>query len=446
MTETSNELGNGAAVYVDMSDGMNYAYATPESREVLQAIINKLAANKAIDFFELADSKIMPLQMSHTELYNYMLNPKSYARQKAPIEKTLDKILENMQPALLMTDYEEYKGMVIEQAAYAKADFIKWLAMGYNIYFYKWDFVERGKEKHMFLTVFDDNLERLNSLVANAVQLTHADVDTYVLGSREFAYPTFSNYPNLKQGGNYHYKNSEKPSAKDGVDVVTAIIENGGPEAYVSYAQPYATATGDPGKYTTLNQLVGTFAEYYPLGVTWAGAIKNARDMQDPYIPDEARYTHLLQNIRINFGAQDGYDIKGIEVRTFNMQETMKVISYGGDSIDVKTVNSIEKPEIHMILTADMEPSEDYPAGWENIYVDLDEHFTGIANGEPFGDLLRANLCISSADPDIAKAEAFFMWPGNPSLANSVKETLTASTSSPVGRILFTYYIKAQGK
>ena len=36
----------------------------------------------------------------------------------------------------------------------------------------------------------------------------------------------------------------------------------------------------------------------------------------------------------------------------------------------------------------------------------------------------------------------FFGWEGNPSLANSIRETLTAKQCNPEGRILFSYYLK----
>lgn len=43
ITQKPNILNDGASVYVDMSDGMNYAYATPQSQALLQSVINKLA-------------------------------------------------------------------------------------------------------------------------------------------------------------------------------------------------------------------------------------------------------------------------------------------------------------------------------------------------------------------------------------------------------------------
>lgn len=96
-----------------------------------------------------------------------------------------------------------------------------------------------------------------------------------------------------------------------------------------------------------------------------------------------------------------------------------------------------------MVLTAGMQTTNALPAGWKEIFVDFDEQFNGtFMGGTSETDLLRANIVISKAIPEISNAVSFFTWDGNLSLANSVKETLTASSSNPQGRILFTYYIK----
>lgn len=439
VTEEKNLLKDGAAVYLDMSDGMNCAYASQESKAMLQAVINRLAGISAIKFLGLADEKITPIEMSHTQLYNYMLNPASYDKQKAPIEMTLKQIVENNQPSLLMSDFEEYNGGVIHKAAYAKKYFIEWLAKGFNISFYKWSFTEKGKVKNMFLAVFDDNANRLNSLVENAVKLTDPSIETYVLGSREFAYPTCSQYISLKQGGNYH-------NGK-GLDVVTAVMENGGSNDYISYAKPFASASGVPGQFAPLDNLIGAYAEYYPVGIRWSDAIANSKRMQETGVPGEDIYSHLLSNLFIDFGAQNGFTINEIEVRSFDMNESMKsvaeVMSSGG-SIDANNLSTIENPEINMFLTADMGDRLDLPRGWKEITIDFDEKFNGsFLGGHKSTDLIRANVVISRANPNISEAQAFFSWDGNPSLADSVKETLSASSSSPVGRILYTYYIKS---
>lgn len=440
-TQQSNLLGDGASVYVDMSDGMNYAYASASSKEMLEAMINKLAANSAIEFNGLADGKITPMNMSHTELFNYMLNPANFNLQQAPIEKTLAQIVEKRQPAILMTDFEEYKGGVIEQAAYAKQYFTEWLAAGYNITFYKWDFTEGGKQKHMFMAVFDDNAQRLGSLVANAVQTTAPGMESYVLGSRDFAYPTFAQYLSLKQGGNYHNEN--------GQDVVTAVMENGGPNDYISYCKPYASATGAPGQFAPLDCTVGAFAEYYPLGVKWADAMSNANMMQQPGVKPADQFKHLFSKLFVDFNAQSGYTVDAVEVRVFDMQGVMQAV---GETLEadaklkVDQLDKIDMPEINMFLTAGFAPAKQLP-GWSEVFVDFDKQFNGsFVGGIPTTDLVRANVVVSKATPNLARAKDFFGWDGNQSLANSVRETLTASTSNPQGHILFTYYFKTLGE
>ena len=432
MTHQKNLLDDGASVYFDMSDGMIDAYKSDGSKQTLQSVINKLAANSAIEFFGLANGEITSLDKSHTELYNYMLNKKSYAQHQAPIENTLKTIVEKRQPALLMTDFEEYHSGSIQRAAYAKSSFIDWLNMGYNITFYKWSFVERGKNKIMFLAVFDDNMNRLNSLIKEAVE-TNPSIETFVLGSRNYGYPTMTKYISFKQGGNYH--NSK------GNDVVTAVLEAGGTSDYICYAKTFATAEGKAGLFAPLNNLAGPFAEYYPIGVEWQSAIANSKMMQETGVPEADMFNHLLSNLYINFKAQDGYDIEKIEIRTFDMQETMKVIA-SNDTISSGELDAISKPEINEIFVADMEDSDEL-AGWKHVFVDFHTKFDGtFIGGKNSSNLLRANIVISEVSANIDKAMSFFEWDGNPSLANSVKETLQASISKPNGRILYTYYIK----
>ncbi len=428
MSAQSHILDDGASVYVDMSDGMNSAYASQDARTILQSIINKLAANNAIQFFGLADMEITPLQMSHTELYNHILNPASYDKQKAPIEKTLEKIVSENKPAVLLSDFEEYKGSVIEHAAYAKKYFIEWLAKGYKITFYKWPFVENGKEKLMFIAVFDDNADRLDSLVANAIAMANPGIPRYVLGGHDFNFPMQAAYLNVKEGGNYHNSKGE--------DAVTAVISNGGAEDYYRYSRPVATADGQGGAFLPLDSHYGAYAEYYPLGVNWADAIKNAQAYQDPGVPEDDRFTHLFSKLYIDFGAQNGYNIDEVEVRTFDMMETMKAVS---DS----TFNEVKAPEINIFLKASMEPAEGMSGSWKELFIDFDSQFDGsFSGGVDPATLIRANLVIGKVSVNIAEATDFFSWEGNPSLADSVKETLTAGSSSPEGRILYSYYLK----
>ena len=402
----SNVLNSGVSVYFDMSNGMNSAYKTEDSKKILQGVINKLADGNNVEFFGLADKKIEPMDLDITQLYNHMLNPASYTRQMAPIGKALEQIVAKKQPAVLMSDYEEYKGTVIERAAYAKKYFIEWLKAGYNITFYSWNFTEGGKDKKMFLTVFDDNTFRLSSMVENAVKLADSQTDKFVLGGRDFGFPITTNYISERQGGNYHNKNNK--------DIVTAVFEDGGSESYKKY---------------------DAFAEYYPLGVTWTDAIQNAKAMSDTEIKSDSIYTHLLSKLYVDFGSQNGYDIDGIEARVTDVQQAIRAM------VDSSATNS-EAKEVKMTFTADID-DDNAPDGQKEITVDFHERFDGtfVAGIAPT-DLFRIEIVIDEAKPEISEARDFFSWQDNPSLANSVLETLSDPACSPKGRVLYTYYLR----
>lgn len=111
------------------------------------------------------------MDLNHTQLYNYILVASNYEKQQAPIEQAIDQIVKGNKPAVLLTDFEEYNNGKIQKAAYAKRGFIDWLAKGFNITFYKWDFEEKGKEKCMFIAIFDDNANHLNSAISRDAAL-----------------------------------------------------------------------------------------------------------------------------------------------------------------------------------------------------------------------------------------------------------------------------------
>lgn len=432
-------LGDKKSVYVDMSDGMNSAYSTDESKKMLEAVINKLAAKNDVEFFGLANLEITPIkqQESHTDLYNYICNPRSYANQKAPIEETLKKIVADNNPALIMSDFEEYKGGVIEVAAYAKKYFIEWLKNGYYITFYKWAFTENGKNKWMFLAVFDDNNNRLCSEINTALTSVNPNIEKYVLGGYEFAYPTSTNYPSLKQGGNYHNAN--------GKDLITAVSENGGAEDYISYSKSLAVPGGAQGVYTRLDQSVGTFAEYYPMGLTWNDVIANIKAYEGY---EEGGFTHLLSNLYVDFEEQDGFSIEGVEARVFNLQNRMVEVAGQMENEQFSFSDNGNCQEVNEVLQAGMTPAGyDNAANGAHLYVDLHDKFNGKFPGNvASSSLLQVDLVVSKASADLSKAQNFFSWEGNACLANSVKETLQAETSSPVGRTVYTYYIKTLGE
>ncbi|MDE6078894.1 MAG: hypothetical protein K2G35_02390 [Duncaniella sp.] len=406
----------GADVYFDMSDGMNCAFspatATPTCQQILKSLINKLASDKNT-FYRLAQLKITPLEMPFTEVYNYLLDKKNYSNQMAPIEKTLDAINTSGKPAVLITDYEEYKGERIEKGAYAKKMFTEWLAKGFDIYFYKWGFEEYGKQKYLFVTVFDDATAQLNKQVEQALSDVDPSISKFVVAGREFDYPvTPDDTPGRKvyltpvKGGNYH--------GDKNIDNVSNVLEDGSSEAYA--------------RFESLR------TEYYPLGVDWQNASQNAITFSDSNVPDSLRYSHFLSGLFVDFSAQDGYDIENVALHTTDMDSVMQNWALNGAADGVST------PEVKMLLDVSLEAAKrPNLKGWDEIVIDFDKNFAVPANPNA---LIRAQVVIAEANVNRSRIEEFFTWTDNPSLAASVKLALQVDSSSPKGRVIYTYYIK----
>lgn len=425
----STQVNPGASVYLDFSNGMIDAYATPEAQHVLKCVIDKLNGPKTgYEFFSLASDSITAMQnMSQTELYNRIMNPASYDQERAPIEATLRTIVDRNQAAVLVTDFEEYNNGRIQQAAYAKDYFTELLLKGFNITFYKWDFVEKSKDKKLFIAVVDTQAGELASQVQTAVALANEPIiERFLLGGPKYSFPLNVCYPSSTKGGNYH--NAE------GRDIVSGVREEGDENSFKSYDMPMASADGARSEYSPLKNLWGPSAEYYPLGVDWANIIKNAEGTRGTKMP----YRHFLGNLYALFGQQNGFTITGVEARAFDVQ---KAVMDG----------SMDAPQVLDVFTAGMEPSLvsiGGVTGWTELYIDFDKRFNGTFTtpGVLPTDLLRINLVISEATPNISEAGEFFAWPGNSSLSSSVTNVLSDPKVSPAGSVLISYFVKGRGK
>ncbi len=430
-TGKAHAMQHGLSVYVDFSDGMNAAYGTQTSQNALRSVINVFTgANNQASFFSLANDQITPLNLPQTEIYNAIMSGKNYTKPKAPIEKTLKEITEKKQPALLITDFEEYNGAVIQQQNYAKDYFIKWLSSGYNIIFYKLDYKEGSKPKHLYFTVFDSPENAFGSEVEKVLaQYMSQGIEKFVLGGRCFPLNLTTSYPSSTQGGNYHNSNGE--------DLVTAVIEDGKEEAYKSY-----TLTAyDP------------FTEYYPFGEKWEGIVSNISATREEGAPVADRYTHLFSKVYVNFTTQDGYDIKGVTANAVDFDPVMQQVIMLQDSLaqeEKEFVLPSSLPNGTPVLdmfTASMAPAENANlpgAGWSEITVDFDSRFNGTVPASISNptDLLRVDIVIVEATPRLEGINCFFAWPGNNSLAESVRNALNSNEINPTGRVIITYYLK----
>ena len=164
---------------------MQHAYKDTGIKDNLMGIVNKLT--KTSEFYSLANEEITPLgRQDSKEIFNRIVSEKSYDNTSAPIEKTLARILKEQRPAFLMTDFEEFTGGRIQLENYAKKYFTDWVKTGKNITFYVMDFVENGKPKHLYFTVFDDYGQRLVKQIDDALEGKHANYTRFQLANNLF--------------------------------------------------------------------------------------------------------------------------------------------------------------------------------------------------------------------------------------------------------------------
>ena len=127
--------------YFDFSDGMNWAYQNDTTKNILKDIVNKVSNESGAKIYSMADDQITLLPEKTTTLFNTIMSPASYSKQYAPIEKTLARIVEQGNNALMVTDFEEYTtDGKIQTAAFASKYFEEWLNRGYDIKFYITDY------------------------------------------------------------------------------------------------------------------------------------------------------------------------------------------------------------------------------------------------------------------------------------------------------------------
>ncbi|MDE6017197.1 MAG: hypothetical protein K2G85_00105 [Muribaculaceae bacterium] len=440
----NHALQPGVSVYVDFSDGMNAAYGTLTSQEVLRKVVNALTdAKKQPDFYSLADSKITPLDLPQTELYNAIMSGKNYTLPKAPIEETLKTIVEKSQSALLITDFEEYNGDKIQQQNYAKTYFIDWLKKGYNITFYKLDYKEKGKDKHLYFTVFDSQENLFGDKIENVLSSYIGNgVDKFVLAGRECSYDLATNYPTSISGGSTHNASGE--------DIVSAVWEDGKEEAYITYSYNAPDMKGTP--FATFKTYYGPLTAYYPFGSEYKDILTNIEATKEEGVDPADRFKHLISKLYVNFNVQNGYSIETLDVNVTDCQPAMLELMERCDTLtqekpDPSIISGLkEGKKVADMFTVAISPvaiPELQGEGWNEILFDFDDRFKGEIppTMESSKDLLKADIVISKAIPN-NDIDSFFAWPGNNSLSESVRNTLQDPAVNPEGQVIVTYYIK----
>lgn len=425
----------GLSVYVDFSDGMNAAYSPELSRQALQRMVNTFTDTKGkTSFFSLSDNKITPLSLSQTEIYNAILSGANYTKTMAPIEETLKQIVSKNQAAILISDFEEYNGGIIQQQAYAKDYFKEWLQKGFNITFYKIDYKEGAKDKHLYFTIFDSPLNNLSQQVETSLgNLLNQGIEKFAINAPDASFEFASSYPSAHQGGNYFGSNGE--------DLISGVVSDGSKEAFFSYSsEPLYRDNPAPGI------AYGAFTQYYPFGVDYTNIPTNISDINEN--PDEKnKFSHLISKIYVNFTNQQAYDIQGIAVSALDFEPVMAAFADWQANVDENGNRGKFAPpaatEIKDLFSVTLQPSGK-EKGWNEILFDFDPKFKGTLppGMDSEKDLLKADIIISNATPRIEAANRFFSWTGNQSLSQSVINVLNDPQINPIGHPVVTYYIK----
>lgn len=425
------------SAYFDLSDGVVLAYKGNKNADrFLNATVQRITADNSCDVFSLASDQITPLKLKQTQLYNKVMDAKSYDQQMAPIEKTLAKIVKDGKSSLLVTDFEEFTpDRQVQHQSFATRYFVEWLKRGNDITFFVFDFVGvHSIRYHLYFIVFDNKShELLNRIKGSTVGVT--DYQEFHL-SRD-AYEASTAYPSSFQGGNYH-------DAATGDDLVTGVLEDGSPEAYTGFDE-------------------GSRLEFYPLGVTWADALSNATAAKQAGF--NPKYTDLFRNLFFDFSKQDSYAIKKLAVKVTDVEEDFEKYSNYREALADKTKQSEyydengkllpdydyakapgKTTEIKDMLVLDQQlfdRSMAQTAGNKvEIGIGFSPNFKGAIIGGEANDLYRVDVVIAESQPNIgSRIDELFSWGANNNLRDAIRNTLLEL--NPKGTVIYTYFVKA---
>lgn len=433
---TLKNTSNNTSAYFDLSDGVVLAYKNQGAASFLNATVQRLTSSGSCQVFSLAEDKITPLQLKQTQLYNKIMDPKSYTQQMAPIEKTLDKITKDGKSCLLVTDFEEFTpDRQVQHQSFATRYFVDWLKRGNDITFFVFDFVGvRNIPYHLYFIVFDNKSHQFLSQIKESI--------VGVTGYQEFhlstdAYTVSTHYPSAAQGGNYH-------DSSTGEDLVTGIMEDGSDIAYTNYGQ-------------------GARLEYYPLGVSWEDALKNSQEAtQAGFNP---RFTDLFRNLFFDFSNQDSYIIQKLNVKVTDVEEDFQTYMLYQKALADKekstkhyddngkmlndfdyTQHTIKTPEIKdfLVLDQNLFNQSMMQSGGKKaeIGIKFSPNFKGSLIGGQPNDLLRIDVTIAESQPNLSpRLDQLFSWGANNNLRDAVRNTL--QEMNPKGTVIYTYFAKA---
>lgn len=439
--ELKEALPDKYSAYLDFSDGVNLAYNEAETKEILRSILNSLNGDDAT-YYSLADHKMDTIAGNPDDIFKKATDPKQYNHQAAPVRTALENIVKEGKPSILITDYEEYDGKTIHKGAFAKPYFVDWLKNDNQITFLIVNYKEKNKDKKLFFTIFDGYPNKLTAKILDAVKGKASNYEKFVMSNSNYEVKT--DYPAANKGGNYH--------SEEGLDVVSCVQED----------------VNEPDRFTLMSQYK---AEYYPLTVPYTDVKENVNRTQDKdkHFPPYS-YTNFLQHIFFNF-QNFAYDDVELDVKVSNAQEDYnKYWQYVYAFYQEKPERGVETDpffdakgnlrheweyaeqplgEIKDMFDLKDDPSGKIPdaktfPGFKEYGIAFDKGFDyEQINGANLSDLIRVDIVIKDVDDkDKEDIEKLFKWGDYDNLSESVR--LALQEVRPIGKVVYTYYIKAQ--
>ena len=446
---------NKYAAYFDFSGAMT-ACNDPQTSEVFNGLCQKVTGDAAkFDIYKLGNSNITPIDggVRPAQIFAELKSENNQKEFYAPIEKTLEKIVEEGRPALLVTDFEEYtpQGQIYTQA-YATPYFKKWLESGRDITFFVIDYMENNKPKHLYYVVFDYNQHELLGLVNQGLQGLPENYQRFTLATN--AFPMATSYLSALKGGTFH--------DAEGDDIISQSEENGTPEGFF--------------------MVDSLRAESYVFGSQWKDIVENASaQTAENGIDKNEVFTHLFRNVYVDLSHSDSYKINAMAVKVTDIQndfdkywgyrEAMnnppKVSKEAGETYLDFTGHEAGEPyydqngnllpewdyakapgkilEIKDMLVFDndlFKESYSKDSAHTELGVFFNKGFNGtIPQQEDPSNMLRIDVVVADADIcPLDKIDKLFYWPGNDCLSKSIKSVL--QDVKPIGKPIYSYFVR----
>ncbi len=427
----SSDDDDKVSAYFDLSNGIIEAYKTnPSADQLMKQCVNRLTSGENCTVYSLGDDKIEPLALKQTVLYNKIVDASSYARQMAPIEKTLSQIVAEGKRSLFVTDFEEYTpDKRIQHASFAAPYFQKWLQAGNDITFFVFNYTEGRATKHLYFIVFDNKQHALLKIVRESMAGSHADGE-FTLSPD--AYSCSTEYPSAVKGGNYHMTDGME-------DIVTSVLETGTGNCYTSYGE-------------------GSRVEYYPYGDVWENILVNAKGAAEE--GNDPIFTDLFRNLFFDFSNQDSYVIKKLALRVTNVQQDfdkfvanrmfntnkeLYMAAYGSEELLPEHARQATIHEIKDMFVIDQQLFEETFKASKGKKTEIGITFSPNFTGKPVGagetDMLRIDVVVDESLPNLSpRLDELFTFNGNNNLKDAI--VITLQNMNPNGTVIYTYFLK----